>query len=109
MFLKSMCIDMAIAIDEAKRSGDTSWENINKFFKERTCDRRYKVWFCNCTDSMSGFWRIGSHKFLLEFMNGNIYVRPVSDYNKYREMPCYEIKCLEDNKYHVEWQENVLI
>jgi hypothetical protein len=42
-------------------------------------------------------------------MNGNIYVRPVNDYDKYREMPCYEIKYLEDDKYHVEWQENVLI
>ena len=109
MFLDSMYVDAAVAIDRAKRSGDTSWENINELFKQYTHDRRYKVWFCNCTNNMSGFWRVGSHKFLLEFMNGNIYVRPVNDYNKYWEMPCYEIKYLEDDKYHVEWREDVLI
>lgn len=109
MFLESMYVDAAIAIDKAKRSGNTSWENINEFFQECTCDRRYKVWFCACTNSMSGFWRVGSHKFLLEFINGNIYVRPVNDYNKYWEKPCYEIKRLENNEYVFEWQKDVLI
>ena len=102
-------IDAAIAIDKAKRSRNTSWENINKLFRECAHDRRYKVWFCACTDNMSGFWRVGSHEFLLEFIDGKIYVRHVNDCNKYKKMPCYEIDHLENGEYRIEWQENVLI
>lgn len=109
MFLESMYVDAAIAIDRAKRSADTSWENINELFREYACDRRYKVWFCACTNSLNGFWRVGSHEFLLEFINGNIYVRPVNDSNKYEKMACYEIKRVGRNGYVSEWQKNVLI
>lgn len=110
MLLESMyMIDAAIAIDKAKRSRNTSWENINKLFRECTHDRRYKVWFCACTDNMSGFWRVGSHEFLLEFINGKAYVRHVNDCNKYKKMPCYEISHLENGEYRIEWQESVLI
>ena len=109
MFLDSMYVDAAIAISEAKRENDASWENINKHFRECTCDRRYKVWFCCCTDSLNGFWRIGSHKFLLEFNNENIYVRPVSELDKYNNKPCYEVKRVGRNGYSFEWQREVLI
>lgn len=109
MFRECLYVDAAIAIDRAKRGADTSWENINELFRERTCDRRYKVWFCSCTNNMSGFWRVGSHELLLEFMDGNIYVRSVNNYNKYDQKACYEIKHLEDDGYRIEWQNRVLI
>lgn len=109
MFLESMYVDAAIAIDMAKREKNATWENINRHFKSYSCDRRYKVWFCACTNNLSGFWRVGSHEFLLEFKNENIYVRPVNDYNKYDKKACYEVKRVGRSGYNFEWQDNILI
>lgn len=109
MSRQSLIIDAAIAIHKAKLEKNATWENINEHFKNRTIDRRYKVWFGACTNNLHGFWRVGSNEFLLEFKNGNIYVRPVNDYDKYQEKSCYEIMPLENGGYKFEWQNRVMI
>lgn len=113
MYRESLIIDAAIAIAKAKEKRlvpcEATWKEINEQFHMRTSDRRFKVWFCSCTDKLRGFWRVGSYKFLLEFMNGNIYVRPVNDCDKYEEKPCYEIIPLDNGGYKFEWQRRVMI
>lgn len=109
MFRDSLFIDSAIAIYQAKRENKTDWDNINAHFLARCSDRRYRVWFDSCTTQMRGFWRVGKYRFLLEFIGGNIYVRPVSDSDKYAEKPCYEIIPINGGGYRFEWQNRILI
>lgn len=123
MFTESMFITLATSVDRAKRENNTSWENINKHFRESAFDRRYKVYFGNCTNDMHGIWYVGDpdrngHKCLLEFLNDKIYVRPVCDganHDLYEKKPCYEITRIYDNGYsddigyRAEWQYEVLI
>ena len=79
MFTETMFITLATSIDKAKRQGNVSWENINNIFHEHAFDKRYKVYFGNCTNDMHGIWYVGKpdrngHKCYLEFQNDKIYL-----------------------------------
>ena len=117
MFTETMFADAAIAIFEARNDnggiiwGGNVWENINSIFKARSWDKRYKVYFSACTNNGSGFWCIGDknpRKFIVEFMDGNIYVRPCSDYDKYTKRACYEV-VPQNGFYKIKWQYKTLI
>ena len=110
---KNLIIEAAIAIAEAKKHTASlfhpTWDEINEEFQQRTSDRRYKVWFVSCHDNCSGFWRVGKHEFMLEFIGGYAYVRPVNDADVFQNKPCYELRPCGNGAYNVRWQKEVLI
>lgn len=111
--MSNLIIEAAIAIAEAHRNTTSrfgaTWEEINEQFQKYTSDRRYKVWCCACHDNCSGFWRVGRHEFMIEFMGGSVYVRPMNDNNVYRKMPCWELRPRGNGAYGIHWQNDVLI
>jgi hypothetical protein len=111
--MKNLIIEAAIAIAEAKKHTASpftpTWYEVNEQFQMHTSDRRYKVWFSACRNDCSGFWRVGKHEFMLEFMNGYVYVRPMNDADVYQKKPCYELRPCGNGAYGVHWQSEVLI
>lgn len=105
-----LIIDAVIAIDKAINDGNITWDNINNHYKKCASDRRYKVWFGNCTNDGSGIWFIGDPdrngiKFLLQHIGENTYFRSVTDNDIYQNKPCYKVV----NGYMVEYQNEVCI
>lgn len=93
---------------KAKEDGNTSWENINYRFQSYFHDRRFKVWFMSCTNDLHGFWRVGSTRFVVEFKGDKGYIRTCNDYDKYRQLPCWQARKVGEY-YYVNWQSEVLI